>query len=88
MYTPKILYTVELSNEERQEVSHLASNTRGAQKNKNALFLFAVDYGEFQTSYNTDERITEILDIDHEGIYRVKRDCMKCSIETVLSDKV
>lgn len=85
---PRILYTVKLTHEERKELSHLASNAKGApQKIKNALILLAVDRGEFQTSFNTDERIAEILDIDRGRIYRVKRDCVEGSIAMALTGK-
>ncbi|MBQ7177984.1 MAG: helix-turn-helix domain-containing protein [Victivallales bacterium] len=85
---PKKIYNVRLSQSERKELSHLASTTKGApQKIKNALILLAVDRGEYQETFNTDERIAEILDIDRGRIYRVKRDCVEHSIEVALTGK-
>ena len=85
---PKTIYNIRLSQAERKELSHLASTAKGApQKIKNALILLAVDRGEYQETFNTDERIAEILDIDRGRIYRVKRDCVEHSIEVALTGK-
>ena len=85
---PKTVYNIRLSQSERKELSHLASTAKGApQKIKNALILLAVDRGEYQETFNTDERIAEILDIDRGRIYRVKRDCVEHSIEVELTGK-
>lgn len=85
---PKIRYQVKLSKEERIELSHLASTSRGTpQKIKNALILLAVDCGEFQETRSTDEQVATILDIDRSRIYRVKRDCVEHSIETALTGR-
>lgn len=85
---PKIRYQVKLSKEERAELSHLASSSRGTpQKIKNALILLAVDCGEFQETRNTDEQVATILDIGRSRIYRVKRDCVEHSIEAALTGR-
>ena len=87
---PKIKYRVVLTEQERAQLSQLASTTKGSpQKIKNALILLAVDRSEFNNEERkTDECIAQILDINKSRIYRVKRDCVEHSIEEALTGRI
>jgi len=86
---PEILYTVTLTQEERDYLHDLSHNGQRAAKTMlNALILLAVDRGEYQSQEKKSEKIiAETLNIGLRTINRLKKEFVEEGLEAALVRK-
>ena len=81
-------YTITLTEEERKNLSDLASKgTQKSQKVLNALILLNCDEGEYQTERSTNEEMARVLHISMRKIDRVKKRFVEEGLDAALEKK-
>ena len=85
---PKILYKVNLTREEREELHAMRSNGRRAANSVlNALILLNCDSGEHQDNRLGNQRICDVLRVNMRRVDRVKRRFVEEGMDRALERK-
>jgi transposase len=85
---PEILYKVNLTGEEREELHAMrSSGKRAANSVLNALILLNCDSGEHQNNRLSNQQISEVLRVSMRRIDRVKRRFVEEGMERALERK-
>jgi len=81
-------YKVTLSKEERENLEHLCSRGKHkSQKVLNALILLNCDEGSFQSLYQKNETVSQVLQISERKIDRVKKRFVEDGFESALNGR-